>query len=179
MDESVQQTPSFGESHAATHLLRDLIDLTGDFERLVGAELEVNPTDFTAMQHLIVAGPLSPTALADRLELSTAAVTTVIDRLEASGHAHRIRNPDDRRGTLVVPEPASIRRAMSSIVPMVSAVDDAVREFSPDEQEVIVRYLRAVVDAYRDRVPQPERAGSRSAGSSASESASADAPVAG
>ena len=89
MSQSDQQTPSFGESHAATLLLRELLDVTEDFERTLGDELSVNPTDLTAMQHLIVAGALSPTALAERLELSSAAVTTVIDRLEALGHARR------------------------------------------------------------------------------------------
>lgn len=158
MSEPVQQTPSFGESHAATLLLREILDVTDDFERSLGNELAVNPTDLTAMQHLISAGPLSPTSLADRLELSGAAVTTVIDRLEASGHANRIPNPDDRRGVLVVANPASVGRAMSRIVPMVSAVDSAVRQFTPDEQELIVRYLRTVVDAYRGHSSVPERA---------------------
>lgn len=158
MREPAQQTPSFGESHAATLLLRELLDVTDDFERALGDELAVNATDLTAMQHLIAVGPLSPTALAERLELSTAAVTTVIDRLEVSGHAHRVPNPDDRRGTLVVPEPASIGRAMSRIVPMVTAVDGAVRDFTPDEQEVIVRYLRTVVEAYRGHADAPPRA---------------------
>lgn len=158
MSQPTQQTPSFSESHDATLLLRELLDVTDDFERSLGDELDVNPTDLTAMQHLIAVGPLSPTALAERLELSTAAVTTVIDRLEASGHAHRAPNPDDRRSTLVVPEPASIGRAMSRIVPMVSAVDAAVREFTPDEQQIIVRYLRTVVDAYRGHADAPPRA---------------------
>lgn len=158
MVEPAQQTPSFGESHDATQLLRELLDVTDDFERSLGDELAVNQTDLTAMQHLIAVGPLSPTALAERLELSTAAVTTVIDRLQASGHAYRVPNPDDRRGTLVVPEPASIGRAMSRIIPMVSAVDAAVREFSPDEQRIIVRYLRTVVDAYRGHADAPPRA---------------------
>lgn len=158
MDESVQQTPSFGESHAATLLLRELIDVTDDFERALGDELAINATDLTAMEHLISAGPLSPTALAERLELSTAAVTTVIDRLQASGHARRVPNPDDRRGTLVVPEPASIGQAMRRIVPMVTAVDDAIRAFPPTEQDVIVRYLSAVVDAYRGHAGAPDRA---------------------
>lgn len=158
MTESAQQTPSFGDSHAATLLLRELIDVTDDFERSLGDELAVNTTDLTAMEHLIAAGPLSPTALAERLELSTAAVTTVIDRLEASGHARRAPNPEDRRGTLVVPEPASVGRAMRRIVPMVTAVDAAIREFPPTEQEVIVRYLSAVVEAYRGHAGAHERA---------------------
>lgn len=158
MSQSDQQTPSFGESHAATLLLRELLDVTEDFERTLGDELSVNPTDLTAMQHLIVSGALSPTALAERLELSSAAVTTVIDRLEALGHARRTPNPDDRRGTLVVPEPASVGRAMSRIVPMVTEVDRAIHDFTDDEQAIITRYLTRVVGAYRGHAHPTERA---------------------
>lgn len=159
MVEPAQQTPSFGESHAATLLLRELLDVTDDFERSLGDELAVNATDLTAMQHLIAAGPLSPTVLAERLGLSTAAVTTVIDRLEASGHARRVPNPDDRRGTLVVPEATSVGRAMKRIVPMVREVDAAVQSFTADEQAIIVRYLHTVVDAYRGHADAPRALG--------------------
>ncbi len=157
MSQPDQQTPSFGESHAATLLLRELLDVTVDFERSLGDELAVNPTDLSAMQHLIVAGPLSPTALAERLELSSAAVTTVVDRLEALGHVHRSPNPDDRRGTLVVPEPASVGRAMGRIVPMVTEVDQAIHAFDDAEKEVITRYLSRVVEAYRGHAAPTER----------------------
>lgn len=157
MSHSDQQTPSFGDSHAATLLLRELLDVTDDFERSLGDELSVNPTDLHAMQHLIVAGPLSPTALAERLELSSAAVTSVIDRLEALGHVHRTPNPDDRRGTHVVPAPASVGRAMGRIVPMVTEVDRAIHDFDDSEQEVITRYLQRVVDAYRGHATPSDR----------------------
>lgn len=151
MSHSDQQTPSFGESHAATLLLREFLDVTGDFERALGDELAVNPTDLTAMQHLIAAGPLSPTALAERLELSSGAVTAVIDRLESLGHVHRTPNPDDRRGTIIVPEPTSVGRAMGRIIPMVTQVDSAIHDFDDHEKAVITRYLQRVVDA-RERV---------------------------
>ncbi len=157
MSQSDQQTPSFGESHAATLLLREFLDVTSDFERALGAELSVNPTDLNAMEHLIASGPLSPTALADRLELSPAAVTTVIDRLEALGHVHRAPNPADRRGTLVVPEPASVGRAMGRIIPMVTEVDQAIHDFDDDEKAVIARYLTRVVEAYRGHAGPTDR----------------------
>ncbi|UTT61806.1 MarR family winged helix-turn-helix transcriptional regulator [Microcella humidisoli] len=157
MSQSDQQTPSFGESHAATLLLREFLDVTSDFERSLGDELAVNPTDLTAMQHLIAAGPLSPTALAERLELSSGAVTTVIDRLESLGHVHRTPNPDDRRGTIIVPTPASVGRAMGRIIPMVTEVDSAIHDFDEQERAVITRYLQRVVDAYRDHAGPAER----------------------
>ncbi|MBX9472938.1 MAG: MarR family transcriptional regulator [Chryseoglobus sp.] len=109
------------------------------------------------MQHLIVAGSLTPTGLAQRLGLSSGAVTTVIDRLENLGHVHRTPNPDDRRGTLVVPEPASVGRAMSRIIPMVTEVDRAITDFDEDEQSVITRYLTRVVEAYRGHSEASDR----------------------
>ena len=158
MAEPDQQTPSFGDSHVATLLLREILDVTEDFERSLGDDLSVNSTDLTAMQHLIVAGSLSPTALAERLQLSSAAVTTVVDRLEGLGHVQRMPNPDDRRGTIVVPTPASVGRAMGRIVPMITEIDHAIRDFDEHEQAVITRYLSRVVETYRSHAApaQPE-----------------------
>jgi len=158
VSESDQQTPRFGDTHPATLLLREFLDVTADFEHGLGEELSVNSTDLTAMQHLIVAGSLSPTALAQRLSLSSGAVTTVIDRLESLGHVQRTPNPDDRRSTLVVPAPTSVGRAMSRIIPMVTDVDRAIDEFDHAEQAVITRYLERVVDAYRSHSASPTRA---------------------
>ncbi len=161
MAEPDQQTPSFGDSHVATLLLREILDVTEDFERSLGDELSVNATDLTAMQHLIVAGSLSPTGLAERLQLSSAAVTSVIDRLEGLGHVQRMPNPDDRRGTIVVPTPASVGRAMSRIVPMITEIDHAIRDFDEHEQVVITRYLTRVVEAYRAHAAPLDQPSSR------------------
>lgn len=174
MSQSDQQTPSFGDTHPATLLLREFLDVTVDFERGLGSELNVNSTDLTAMQHLIVAGALTPTGLAQRLGLSSGAVTTVIDRLESLGHVHRAPNPDDRRGTLVTPAPASVGRAMSRIIPMVTEVDRAIGEFDPEEQAVITRYLTRVVEAYRGHSHAPERARTWRADSPAGRPTAAD-----
>lgn len=133
----------------ATRLLRDLLDVTDDFERALGSQLTVNPTDLDAMQHLIMSGPLSPTDLARRIGLSPAATTTVIDRLEALHHVRREPNPADRRGIRVVPSEASRARAMATIMPMIMGVDRVLDDFTPDEQVIVTRYLERVVDVYR------------------------------
>lgn len=133
----------------ATRSLRDVLDVTDEFSRAMAGSLSVNATDLDAMQHLIMAGPLSPSALAKRLGLSTAATTTSIDRLEALGHAHRSANPTDRRGVIVAATDESRARAMSMLMPMIGAVDRVLDEFSADEQEAISAYLRRVVEVYR------------------------------
>src|SRR6187431_390024 len=102
-----------------TALMRDVRDVTTEFELRLGQQLTVNPTDLMAMEHLIQDGPLTPTELARRVGVTTAAMTTSIDRLTAVGHVTRSPNPADRRGVLVVPATASVHKAMGMLLPMI------------------------------------------------------------
>jgi DNA-binding MarR family transcriptional regulator len=137
----------------ATSLLREVMDLTDKFEKHVGAELTVNPTDLEAMQHLIQDGALSPTGLSKRLGISTAAVTSVIDRLTAVGHVTRAPHPTDRRALLVVPSASSVDKAMATLMPMILGIDHALDDFSETEQAAITSYLERVVEVYRRQLP--------------------------
>jgi DNA-binding MarR family transcriptional regulator len=155
-----QAAPPPGRSaftvHPATTLLRDILDLTTEFERHLGRELTVNPTDLAAMEELIRDGALSPTELAGRLGLTTAAVTTAVDRLTAVGHVSRQPNPADRRGILVVPSPDSVRRAMSTLMPMILGMDRVLGEFDEAERDTITAYLGRVADVYREQLPDDQ-----------------------
>ena len=140
-------------ARAPTALLRDILDVTGEFEAHVGRELDVNPTDLQAMEHLISSGPLSPTELARRLGISTAAVTAVVDRLVAVDHVSRAKHPTDRRGVLVVPAPNSVAKAMSTLMPMIMGIDQVLDDFSAAEQATIAAYLERVLEVYRAQLP--------------------------
>jgi DNA-binding MarR family transcriptional regulator len=133
----------------ATHALREILDVSDDFAAALAHRLGVNLTDLNAMQHLIMAGPLSPSTLAKRVGLSTAAMTTAIDRLEAIGHVQRTANPDDRRSLLIEARPESRQKAMGMLMPMIGAVDAVLDEFDDHDQEAITRYLARVVEIYR------------------------------
>jgi DNA-binding MarR family transcriptional regulator len=139
--------------HPATTLLREILNLTDDFEAHLGRELTVNRTDLEAMEHLIQEGPLGPTDLARRLGLTTAATTTVVDRLIAVGHVSREPHATDRRGVVIVPNPASIAKAMGTLLPMIRGIDGAIASFSTDQQETITAYLTEVARIYRAQLP--------------------------
>jgi DNA-binding MarR family transcriptional regulator len=64
----------------------------------------LNRGEVGALSALRIAGPphqLSPTRLARGLMLSSAGVTSRIDRLERRGLVRRLADPDDRRGVIV------------------------------------------------------------------------------
>jgi hypothetical protein len=64
--------------------------------------------DLDALEHLELAGALSQRDLADRLLLTSGAVTLLVDRLERAGLVVRRAHPTDRRVSLVelAPSPA-------------------------------------------------------------------------
>jgi DNA-binding MarR family transcriptional regulator len=141
---------------APTALLREFLKVSEDFERRLARELQVNATDLAAMEHLIQSGPLSPSEIAARLGVTTAAATTIVDRLARVGHVTRRSNEQDRRGVVVVPETESVRRALGVILPMVQAVDGALDEFDEPEQQAIAAYLHRVLEIYRAHTTDPE-----------------------
>lgn len=57
--------------------------------------------DLDALEHLELAGPLSQRDLADRLLLTSGAVTLLVDRLAGAGLVERRQHPTDRRVSLV------------------------------------------------------------------------------
>ncbi|QYH35766.1 MarR family winged helix-turn-helix transcriptional regulator [Salinibacterium sp. M195] len=153
----MQHTQPASERPAArrpTQLLRDILDTSDEFEQHVGRTLSVNATDLEAMEHLIMHGPLAPTDLSRRLNISTAAVTGVIDRLIGVGHVTREQHPTDRRSIVVVPNPRSVETAMATLMPMIMGIDRVLDDFDDVEKAVIERYLDGVVTVYRAQLPE-------------------------
>lgn len=144
------------EVHPATALLREFFSVSSEFETHFASKLGVNATDLVAMSHLIATGSLGPTELARKLKLTTAAITTSIDRLTALGHVTRIPNPADKRGVLVVPTAESVAAAMNTLLPMVAGINGVLEEFTETEKDTITRYLEKVVTAYRNQLPVAE-----------------------
>lgn len=139
--------------HESTSLLRLIQRTSQEFQEYLGGELTVNPTDLAAMNHLIMDGPMSPTELARKLKLSTAATTVVADRLTKVGHVTREPHPTDRRGIIIKPAPESVAKAMNTLMPMIMGIDQVIHEFSEQEQQVITQYLRRVVEVYQGSIP--------------------------
>lgn len=135
------------DRHAASVLLRRVLVLNEVLEFQVRRRVDTSETDLQAMQHLMRHRQMTPTALAEALHLSTAATTTVIDRLVRRGHAERGRHPADRRRTLITPEPDAMESVMSILRPMIDDSEVLLHAMSPEAQDAVVDYLEGVVSA--------------------------------
>ena len=118
------------------------------FHEAVAGRLGLNSTDLKCLD--LARAEVSVTAgrVAELTGLTTAAVTSVIDRLEASGLVRRVRDISDRRKVMVVPVPEraaevgrlfeSLDRAMKQLYSEYSSEDLAlIRDFAGKLEEVM------------------------------------------
>jgi DNA-binding MarR family transcriptional regulator len=143
------------EVSTINNALHEINTLSRAFERRLGSVLTVNQTDLAAMEHLIQEGPLTPSDLAARLNVSTAASTLVVDRLVALGHVERHRHEHDRRKIVVVPARASVNRAVDELMPVMLGVAALVDDLSESDRRAVEGFLERVIDLYRTVVDAP------------------------
>ncbi|MFC9517067.1 MarR family winged helix-turn-helix transcriptional regulator [Nocardiaceae bacterium NPDC056970] len=118
------------------------------FERFVAKELDVDLAGLEAMDHLMSSGPATPTELARKLEISTAAMTLVLNRLEASGHVARERHPSDGRKLIVTASESSAQEAYERVAPLIDGVEGLIESLSAAERAVVGSFLDRLIGIY-------------------------------
>lgn len=88
---------------------------------------------------------VTPTAIAEHLEISTAAVTGILERLHVGGLVSLRSNPRDGRSKLVVPFDRSADP--DEIDPLTAAIRRLAADISPDVVEEVAAFLEKVVQA--------------------------------
>jgi DNA-binding MarR family transcriptional regulator len=93
--------------------------------------------------------PLSPPTISERLIVSTASVTSLLDTLERRGLVIRLPDPDDRRRLLVSLTDEG-QRVVDEFLPEVVALQTAVMEpISEPDRQRLLRSLAAIRAAIR------------------------------
>lgn len=133
---SAQYTPQ--DIAEATRRLDIAISrLTGVFARDVG----VSVPELLALEHLAGDGGLGPSELARRLRLTTGSATSLVDRLEAGGHAVRVPHPSDRRRVVVLRTPKADDELRREAAPLVAEVAALAAGLDDAERRVVGRFL--------------------------------------
>lgn len=152
MDE-LRKSKALPETGEIGDQLREISTLSNRFQKYVARSLSVNDTDLSAMEHLMTEGPLSPSDLARRLDISTAATTVVVDRLSALGHVHREPHAHDRRKVVVVPSPASVQTTFETLIPMLAGLSGVTSRLSDGDRATVERFLSDVIAVYSAAIP--------------------------
>ncbi|HEY5822648.1 MAG TPA: MarR family transcriptional regulator [Propionibacteriaceae bacterium] len=119
-----------------------------EFERRLANSLRVDSAGLATMDHLMRSGQATPTELARQVQISTAAMTLVLDRLEAAGHVSREPHASDRRKVVITAADGSVRSARNLVEPLIDRVEALISAMQPGERTVVSTFLAGVLGAY-------------------------------
>lgn len=112
-----------------------------ELQRRQARRMGMNATDMQTLRMLDVDGPLGPTELARRLDLRSASVTVLLDRLEAAGFVERVRDVHDRRRVVVRVLPHAAEMLFDTWAPIIRAMDDVGHGLSTAEQRAVSSFF--------------------------------------
>ncbi len=130
--------------------LRGVQQASYDATLALARRLGIGATDVAALEHLTSAGePLGPVQLGQRLGLTSASATALVDRLERGGHVHRRPHPQDRRRQTISVTQQSADQTWEALRPLLADIDRAAAQLTPEEAAAVVRFLGAAAEAMR------------------------------
>ncbi|MEU9576139.1 MarR family transcriptional regulator [Streptomyces chilikensis] len=118
--------------------------------------LGLNVTDLTCLGHIIGAGTqhLAAGDLAERANITTGAVTGVLNRLERAGYVHRRPDPNDRRRVRVVLDESAAARVFAVYGPHYERLGALFADYTPDETAVLADWFVRAHAAMRDSLDE-------------------------
>ncbi|WP_144876029.1 MarR family winged helix-turn-helix transcriptional regulator [Microbacterium sp. 1.5R] len=128
----------------------DLRRAESQFARRLSSRRAPNDTDRDAMRFIADASgdsPATPGDLAAHLNVSTAAVTSVLRRLQERGQIVVSPHPEDARSKVLRP---SLRDLNSPADDLTQRIEDIASEFTPDQTDVVSRFLRRLTEEISD-----------------------------
>jgi DNA-binding MarR family transcriptional regulator len=110
----------------------------------------MHPTDMRALVVLMDAArqgrPMTPGRLGVELNLTSASVTALVDRLERSGHVHRARDTADRRRVTLEVQPQVHELGAAFFGGLNRELLAAMAAFGDDELRAVERFLTAMTE---------------------------------
>ncbi|MDR6638443.1 MarR family transcriptional regulator [Paenarthrobacter nitroguajacolicus] len=126
--------------------LRDYRTAEADMRRRTRASMGMGETDLLALGYLLEAEragrEVGPKELAVRLGVTSASMTSLVDRLVRSGYVTREPHPTDRRALILRPTPGSDQEVRSTLGDMHSRMMEAAETLSSKDSAVVVEFLR-------------------------------------
>jgi DNA-binding MarR family transcriptional regulator len=124
----------------------------------------MHQVELTALEHLTVAGGLTPGELGHRLGLTSGGVTALAGRLIDAGYVVRSGHPRDRRMRVLSATDAGRAHVEAELAPVMVPTERALEWLHEDDAERLAAFLELLVPlkeaaAVATPGPDPERLG--------------------
>jgi DNA-binding MarR family transcriptional regulator len=119
--------------------------------RYFARQHHLHSSDLQALLHIMVAEtagePLNSTQLRERMDISNAAITYLVDRVMSAGHIRREPDPSDRRKSLLRLESHAMALGREFFGPLGAHMHSAVSDLSDDDLRAAHRALTSMTVA--------------------------------
>ncbi|MGW7165374.1 MarR family winged helix-turn-helix transcriptional regulator [Streptomyces sp. NPDC054884] len=144
-------------SAEALSAMDDLIAASMIGQQEMAQRLGLNVTDLTCFGYVLQAGEDLLTAgdLAAHVQVTTGAVTGILNRLERAGYVTRRADPQDRRRVRVAAVPSAVARVYALYEPHYARLNALFAEYSAEEIAVLTDWFTratALANAYREEL---------------------------
>jgi MarR family transcriptional regulator, 2-MHQ and catechol-resistance regulon repressor len=144
---------------SGTHLWLVLMKAHRTLARLATRSIEsseVGLSDFAVLEMLLHKGPQPVNEIGRRVELTSGAITTAVDRLESRRLVTREAHPSDRRARIVRLTDAGEEHAARIFAGHKAAMDLAASGLSKNERATLIALLKKLgSSAWAQAAPQP------------------------
>src|SRR4051794_10584696 len=130
---------------SGTHLWLVLMKAHRTLQRLATRSIEasnIGLSDFALMEMLLHKGPQPVNEIGRRIELTSGAITTAVDRLESRGLVTREAHPNDRRARVVRLTSRGEEQAAEAFAGHKVAMDLAAAALSKAERTTLIQLLK-------------------------------------
>jgi DNA-binding MarR family transcriptional regulator len=112
----------------------------------------ISVPEMLALSHIADDEGMGPGDLARRLQMTSGAVTALVDRLEDAGLVERQRHPRDRRRVVLRRTPLAAERLAEEAAELAAEIVVLGESFGEEERVAIGRFLEGLVAIIEDRV---------------------------
>ena len=140
----IEQLKSRGPKAALIEQLGGMVvrmqDGTQRYDEAVGEVYGLGGAERLCLSFLLE-GPQTASAIARQIRLTPAAVTALIDRLEARGYVRRKPDPTDRRKVFVEMAEATLKLAREAYFPLQEAGATNLGKYTEEELKLFAKFL--------------------------------------
>lgn len=149
--------PPDPQTGAIIDLLRAFTTSMNRYVEVRGTAAGMHRTDLHALAHVMDAAragrEITPSELADAVNLSSPATSALLSRLEAAGHVQRSHSASDRRRVTVHISEEAMDVGRTVFMPLALAIAGAIEKLSPAERDTVAAFLSDVVEATAATTP--------------------------
>ncbi len=122
------------------------------FQQAAAASYGLSISDMKTLSALLLEGSMTAGQIAQRLSLTTGAVTSVIDRLERQDFVRRSPDANDRRKVIVNVNHQRLETINNVYLAMGEAFDRLYATYTVEQLEFLAQYQQAAIELTRQEI---------------------------